>query len=86
MDSPHATSQDMELESFQRLVAERFSDLSADKGDDFLSLSWVQKLLSVFLDCQEDFTELVSRNKGYLNRAPMDRMISEFFERSVKAF
>ncbi|WOG97150.1 hypothetical protein DCAR_0416489 [Daucus carota subsp. sativus] len=85
MDSPHATSQDMELESFQRLVAERFSDLSADKGDDFLSLSWVQKLLSVFLDCQEDFTELVSRNKGYLNRAPMDRMISEFFERSVKA-
>lgn len=85
MDSPHATSQDSELESFQRFVAERFSDLSANKADDFLSLSWVQKLLNVFLDCQLEFTTLVSRNKAYLNRAPMDRLISEFFERSVKA-
>lgn len=85
MDSPHSTSQDQELEFFQKIVAEKFSDLSANMADDFLSLSWVQKLLNVFLDCQEEFTTLVSGNKGYLNRAPMDRLISEFFERSVKA-
>lgn len=85
MESPHSTSQDQELDFFQKIVAEKFSDLSADKADDFLSVSWVQKLLNVFLDCQEEFTTLVSRNKGYLNRAPMDRLVSEFFERSVKA-
>ncbi|KAA8546570.1 hypothetical protein F0562_002691 [Nyssa sinensis] len=78
-----ATSQ--ELEAFQRQVADRFHDLSAVGSDDLLSLPWVRKLLDVFLCCQEEFRVILSNNKGYINRAPMDRLISDFFERNVKA-
>uniref|UniRef100_A0A5B7B288 Uncharacterized protein n=1 Tax=Davidia involucrata TaxID=16924 RepID=A0A5B7B288_DAVIN len=86
MENTHeATSQERELEAFQRQVADRFQGLSAVGSDDLLSLSWVRKLLDVFLCCQEEFRVILFNNKGYMNRAPMDRLISEFFERSVKA-
>ncbi|XP_059631596.1 protein BYPASS1-LIKE-like [Cornus florida] len=79
------TAQEVELDAFQRLVADRFHDLSAVGSNELLSLSWVRKLLDVFLCCQEEFRVLLLNNKGYMVRAPMDRLISEFFERSVKA-
>uniref|UniRef100_A0A5B7B1M9 Uncharacterized protein n=1 Tax=Davidia involucrata TaxID=16924 RepID=A0A5B7B1M9_DAVIN len=82
-NTQEATSQ--EIEAFQRQVADRFHDLSSVGSDDLLSLSWVRKLLGVFLSCQEEFRVILLNNKGYLNRAPMDRLISDFFERNVKA-
>lgn len=86
MGSPHeANSQELELQSFQRQVADRFHDLSAVGSDELLSLSWIQKLLDVFLCCQEEFRMLMFNNKQNLNRAPMDRLVSEYFDRSVKA-
>lgn len=80
-----AKSQELELETFQRQVADRFHDLSAAGPGELLSLSWIRKLLDVFVCTQEEFRMILFNNKGYLNRAPMDRLIAEFYERSVKA-
>ncbi|KAK6131449.1 hypothetical protein DH2020_034815 [Rehmannia glutinosa] len=86
MESTHeATGQEIELEAFQRHVAERFQDLSAADSDELLSIRWIRKLLDTFLCCQEEFRVIVFNNRSILNRPPMDKYISEFFERSVKA-
>ncbi|KAL2894252.1 UPF0496 protein 4 [Bienertia sinuspersici] len=86
MDGSHdPTNQEMELETFQKQVAEQFNELSLTSPDEMLSLSWVRNLLDVFICCQEEFRIVLFNNKGYLNRPPMDRLISEFYERSVKA-
>lgn len=86
MDSAHGvTSQELELEAFQKQVAERFNDLLAADSSALLSIPWIRKLLDVFMSCQDDFRVILFNNRAYLNRAPMDRQISEFFERSVKA-
>lgn len=86
MEATHeATAQELELEAFQRNVADRFHNLSAVSSDELLSLSWIRKLLDVFLCCQEEFRMILFNNKGYMIRAPMDRLLSEFSERSVKA-
>lgn len=86
MESPHeGTAQEIELVAFQRQVAERFQDLAAADSDELLSIPWIQKLLGAFLCCQEEFRVIVFNNKTCLNRPPMDKYISEFFERSVKA-
>ncbi|CAI9763954.1 unnamed protein product [Fraxinus pennsylvanica] len=82
MDSP---SQEIELESFQKQVAERFNDLAAVDSDELLSISWIRKLLHAYICCQEEFRLIVFKNKDFLNRHPMDRYISEFFERIIKA-
>ncbi|XAR49414.1 hypothetical protein NMG60_11032618 [Bertholletia excelsa] len=44
-----------ELESFQRHIYDRFLDLSSLGPHEFLSASWIQKLLGAFIDCQEEF-------------------------------
>ncbi|CAK9154137.1 unnamed protein product [Ilex paraguariensis] len=87
MDSSNhgATSQELELEAFQRQVAERFRDLSSVDSNELLSVSWIRKLLDVYLCCQEEFRVIMFNNRGNFNRAPSDRYILEFFERSVKA-
>ncbi|KAI4348087.1 hypothetical protein L6164_008848 [Bauhinia variegata] len=74
-----------ELESFQRLVTERFLELSSANHDDLLSLSWVAKLLDAFLICQEEFRVILHNHRAQMSRPPVDRMVSDFFERSVKA-
>ncbi|CAN0892196.1 Protein ROH1 [Linum grandiflorum] len=74
-----------ELEAFQKLVGERFLDLSSVRSDDLLSLPWIQKLLDAFLCCQEEFRLILSRNKGHVSKAPLDRLVNDFYERSVKA-
>ena len=85
MEGTHeATGLERELEAFQRQVTERFLQLSSGSSE-LLSLSWVRKLLDVFLCCQEEFRAILFNNKASLGRAPMDRLIGEFFERSVKA-
>lgn len=86
MDPTHEpTSHEIELESFQRQVAERFQDLAAAHSDEFLSIPWIRKLLEAFLCCQEEFRLIVFNHKAALSKPPMDRYVSDFFERSVKA-
>ncbi|XP_052203697.1 protein ROH1-like isoform X2 [Diospyros lotus] len=75
----------LQLEAFQGQVASRFQDLSAAGSDELLSVSWIGKLLDVFLACLEEFRMLLFKNKKHMNKPPMDRLISEFFERNVKA-
>lgn len=76
---------EFELEAFQRQVADRFADLSSAGSDDLLSLSWIRKLLTHFLACQEDFRVLLFNHKSLVLKSPLDRLVHDFFERSVKA-
>ncbi|KAK1299546.1 hypothetical protein QJS10_CPB13g00604 [Acorus calamus] len=92
MDANHeassggASSEQDQLESFQKHVADLFLGLAASSPDDLLSLSWIRKLLDAFLICQEEFRAvLFSSRAGLLSRPPLDRLIGEFYERSVKA-
>lgn len=80
-------TQNTEFESFQGQVFKRFHDLaeSASDTDDFLSLTWISRLLDVFVDCQEEFKVILHNNKVHLSKPPIDKMISEFFEKSIKA-
>ncbi|CAN0921587.1 Protein ROH1 [Linum grandiflorum] len=84
-NSRESSALDAELDTFQRLVAERFHDLSSARSEDILSLSWIQKLLDAFLCCQEEFRKILFRNKSYVGKAPLDRLVHDFYERSVKA-
>lgn len=85
MEAPHELlSCDLELEAFQRQVADRFLHLSSSSSE-LLSLSWVRKLLDVFLCCQEQFRVILFNKKANLGRPPMDRLIADYFERSVKS-
>uniref|UniRef100_A0A7N0TAX0 Uncharacterized protein n=1 Tax=Kalanchoe fedtschenkoi TaxID=63787 RepID=A0A7N0TAX0_KALFE len=74
-----------EAELFQKNVNERFLELSSAGSDEVLSLSWIRKLLDVFLCCQEEFRVLLFNNKSQLSRSPTDRVVADFFERVVKA-
>lgn len=86
MDASHEPSAlDPELESFQNQVAERFQNLSAANADELLSISWVRKLLHMFVGCLEDFRVILLKNKGQASKSPLDRLADDFFERSVKA-
>jgi hypothetical protein len=73
------------LELFQRQVAERFQELSTASGEELLSLSWVRKLLDSFLCCQEEFRVILFNNRAHVHKPPFDKMISEYYERSIKA-
>ncbi|CAA7400282.1 unnamed protein product [Spirodela intermedia] len=95
MDAPREVAggsrPNQEIESFQRHVADLFHDLAAacsstaESGEGLLSLSWMRKLLEAFLVCQEAFKAIVLNNKELVSRSPLDRLVGEFFERSVKA-
>ncbi|XP_059653387.1 protein BYPASS1-LIKE-like [Cornus florida] len=74
-----------ELESFQKQVSDRFHALSAVSAEEFLSITWIQKLLDAFLSCQEEFRVILCNNKARLSKPPLDRVVSEYFERSIKA-
>lgn len=87
MDGHHdlGSSQEQELDFFQRHVADLFADLSSPSGDELLSLAWVRKLLDSFLLCQEEFRIILFNNRPILSRPPLDRLIAEFYDRGVKA-
>lgn len=85
MEATHESGQESELESFQKQVADRFQFLAAAQSDELLSIPWIRKLLDAFLCCQEEFRLIVLNHRSHLNKPPMDRYISDFFERSVKA-
>ncbi|KAG0476924.1 hypothetical protein HPP92_013287 [Vanilla planifolia] len=84
VDVHHDSAAELELEAFQKHVAEIFHDL-ADSGDEVLSLPWIRKLLDSFLICLEEFRVILFNSKAVVSRAPLDRLISEFFDRGVKA-
>ncbi|CAN6438817.1 unnamed protein product [Victoria cruziana] len=79
------SAQDQRLEAFQRTVTENFHDLSSCNPDEFLSLSWISRLLDGFLSCQEEFRAILQSHRFQFAKPPLDRQTSEFFERSVKA-
>ncbi|KAF5733289.1 hypothetical protein HS088_TW17G00831 [Tripterygium wilfordii] len=84
MEGTHE-SRDQDVESFQKQVTERFHELSIVSVDGLLSVEWIKKLLDAFMSCQEEFRVILLKNKDQVLKSPLDSMISEFFERSVKA-
>ncbi|KAL9682188.1 hypothetical protein QQ045_013981 [Rhodiola kirilowii] len=78
-------SENEEVELFQKHVTERFLELSSAGSDELLSISWIRKLLDVFLCCQEEFRMLLFNNKSQLSKSPLDWFVTDFFERVVKA-
>lgn len=83
---------EVDLEAFQRQVADRFHDLWSSasasltsSSEGLLSVAWVRKLLDAFLCCQEEFRAVLFNHKAQAFRHPVDRMVSDYFERSVKA-
>jgi hypothetical protein len=86
MEANHEFSaHELELELFQKQVSDRFHDLSAVSADDLLSIPWIRKLLDVFLSCLEEFRVILANSKELVSKPPLDRLVAEFFERSVKA-
>lgn len=84
VESKHETNvQETELDAFQRKVSERFQDLSDANSNDLLSIPWILKLLDSFICCQEEF-RIIIFNKGRLSVPSMDKIISDFFDKSVK--
>ncbi|KAL3641114.1 hypothetical protein CASFOL_016082 [Castilleja foliolosa] len=79
------TRQESELDAFQRQVADRFNDLAAVNSGELLSIDWIRKLLDTFLCCQEQFKVIILNNSTNLSKPPIDKHISDFFERSIKA-
>ncbi|XP_047322119.1 protein ROH1-like [Impatiens glandulifera] len=75
----------IDIDTFQRHVADRFHTLLAVDPDDLLTISWISKLLDVFLSCQDEFTIIMLNNRRVVNRSPTDRIVFDFFERTVKA-
>ncbi|XP_052206035.1 protein ROH1-like [Diospyros lotus] len=78
-------SPDLELESFQKLVYDRFYDLSTVAADEFLTARWIMKVLEAFVGCQEEFRVILCNRGAWLSKPPLDKFVSDFFEKSIKA-
>lgn len=74
-----------ELEAFQELVVDRLNLLLESGSDEFLSIEWMLKLLDVFVVCQERFKVILVNNAESVVKSPLDRMVTECFDRSIKA-
>ncbi|KAL8459251.1 hypothetical protein ACS0TY_036651 [Phlomoides rotata] len=86
MESTHESiRQDIELDAFQRNVADRFHDLSAVDSGELLSIPWLRNLLDSFLCCQEEFKVILYNNRSNLSKSPMEKHVADYFDRSVKA-
>ncbi|XP_074576856.1 protein BYPASS1-LIKE-like [Curcuma longa] len=83
MDRRHTDAgEQRELDAFQQQVADLFNDL-AGGDDEILSISWLRRLLDTFLVCQEEFRVILGGHRR--PPAMIDRLVSDFFERAVKA-
>ncbi|KAL8161177.1 hypothetical protein V2J09_012666 [Rumex salicifolius] len=80
-----SSAEDPDLLSFPREVANKFHDLSSVGDDELLSLVWMKRLLDAFLSCQEEFRALLLKNKELISKSPLDRLIADYFDKSVKA-
>lgn len=76
---------DRELDRFQEQVSSQFHALSDSAADEFLSIDWMSKLLDAFVACQEDFKAILLNHGEVFSKPPLDRLLTEFFDRSIKA-
>lgn len=85
---------ELDLELFQKHVADRFSDLdpssaaaAVDGEAPLLSISWFRKLLDVLLLCEAEFKAVVltGRDPSQFSKPPLDRLLPDLLDRSVKA-
>ena len=81
---PESPQQEKEIEAFQRQVTQRFHELSSVDSHELLTISWISKLLDVFLCCQEEFKAILFNHNSSLSKQPMDKLISDHFERGIK--
>ncbi|KAM0851454.1 hypothetical protein ACQ4PT_052413 [Festuca glaucescens] len=91
-DHSHSTSSidDREIDAFQRHAADLLLDLLPSSTDpsaapEILSLHWTRHLLDSFLICLEEFRSVLFADAAALARAPLDRLLADFFDRAVKA-
>ncbi|KAM5562302.1 protein BYPASS1-LIKE-like [Rosa sericea] len=78
-------AQALDLDTFQTHVADCFQHLSSP-SQDLLSLSWLRDLLDGFLRIHHQFKLLLlSTPKSNVSKPAVDRLLSDYFERSVKA-
>ncbi|KDP25387.1 hypothetical protein JCGZ_20543 [Jatropha curcas] len=82
----------VDIELFRKHVADSFADLLSPpedvaSGERLLSISWLRKLVNVFLCCESEFKAvlIMSRDPSLISKPPLDRLIPELLERSVKA-
>ncbi|KAJ8768512.1 hypothetical protein K2173_022607 [Erythroxylum novogranatense] len=79
-----------DLEFFQKHVSDRFADLLSSPEDlphePLLSISWLRKLMDVFLCCEAEFKAvlIMGRDPTLISKTPLDKLIPEFLERAVK--
>ncbi|XWS48885.1 hypothetical protein CRYUN_Cryun13aG0115000 [Craigia yunnanensis] len=90
MDGNH--EQELEdLELFQKHVSDRFTELLSPPDDvpvdALLSISWLRKLLDVFLCCEAEFKAILmmGRDPSQISKPPLDRLIPELLDRAMKA-
>ncbi|KAJ4712012.1 Protein BYPASS-related protein [Melia azedarach] len=82
-----------DLEMFQKHVADRFADLLSPQPSEeapaqtLCSISWIRKLLDVFLCCDAEFKAILimGRDPSQIIKPPLDRLIPELLDRAVKA-
>uniref|UniRef100_A0A7N2L4N1 Uncharacterized protein n=1 Tax=Quercus lobata TaxID=97700 RepID=A0A7N2L4N1_QUELO len=80
-----------DLELFQKHVADSFADLLSQSedtlGDGLLSISWLHKLLDVFLCCEAEYKAilLLGWDPSQISKPPLDKLVLEFHDRVVKA-
>uniref|UniRef100_A0ACD5Y9J1 Uncharacterized protein n=1 Tax=Avena sativa TaxID=4498 RepID=A0ACD5Y9J1_AVESA len=93
--SASSSPDDREIDAFQRHAADLLLDLlpssdpSAAPAPEILSLDWTRHLLDSFLICLEEFRSVLfardAADAAALARAPLDRLLADFFDRAVKA-
>ncbi|KAK1436264.1 hypothetical protein QVD17_02043 [Tagetes erecta] len=97
MDNNH--EQDLEeLELFQKHISDRFTQLlpttgeeetltSDDISDQMLSITWFRKLLDTYLCCESEFKAvlIIGRDSSQFSKPPLDRLLPEHLDRTVKA-
>lgn len=75
----------LDLDAFQKQVFDQFHGL-AGADDELLSLPWLGRLLDAFVCCQEEFRAILFGSRpAAAARPPLDRLVGEYFDRSVKA-
>ena len=71
-------------DAFQRRAAELLTNLLAPPADDVLSLAWTRRLLDAFLLCLEEFRALLfGSGVSPAAQPPLDRLVADFFDRTV---
>lgn len=81
-----------DLELFQKHVNGCFTELLSSSthdgsSDNLLHVGWIRKLLDVFLYYEAEFKAIIfmGRDSAQIAKPPLDRLISEYLDRTVKA-